>query len=53
MKLKRKKKLNERPFFVKDEVEELKAEIARLRGEPERKKEQEKRRLVGKSSPCS
>jgi hypothetical protein len=32
MKTKRKKKLDERPFFVDDEVRELTAEIARLRG---------------------
>jgi hypothetical protein len=32
MKVKQKKKLNEKPFFVDDEREEMKAEIARLRG---------------------
>lgn len=32
MKTKSKKKLDEKPFFVNDEVDELKAEIAPLRG---------------------
>jgi hypothetical protein len=32
MKTNRKKKLKEKPLFVDDEVGELKAEIARLRG---------------------
>jgi hypothetical protein len=32
MKVKLKKKSDEKPFFVDDEKEELKAEIARLRG---------------------